>query len=634
MKYFYQLVAMVFIFGLVACDNSDRLQLRFANADTRDEAQRVELRALSPKTSDGRTLSCSALLDPDSELDFDLLDVVKSSSTALPQSAKQPSLLVQLPQGDYLFFAEALDDFSFVVAKGCVAGTLNASTPLQREILLQTVPAPSGRLALAGETQWLQHSGAVGLRSAPSLFVQTLDAHGLPMPDVELRVRVTSGDALPLALTLRSDSRGYASTQVLVSTGISNLQIHARGLQDSPITFVVTGLPSPEYSISDRDLGGSPVAVVSGNLHFDDRASTDVVVISAQDEAGVASIWRGADVAQGLWFEQWQDLTCIPEHAVTGLLDQDDRPDLVVSGHDSQGPVLQVYHHHSSDGDSFNEPVSEAFPADIDQISQLALGQCASTGFGQDLFALAKVGTQVELLLWAHDAVESDLHSSVFTFVQRFVLPDFVSDAQLALADLDQDGDDDVILQSAFSGVWVVPCGVDVSGRDHGRLYAPADQGSSEWPHLLAQPGTSRITSGDFNDDGITDLIAVTDLVFIEGEVSWRVALGDGSLGDYTFSAATALPLTGMAQVLSLDANADGFLDLLVAGRRPPQQLAILGGDGTGEFAAPLILDTGLSQAQVVNADINLDGIQDIFVLGASLDGAMLQGHLSFGAIQ
>jgi len=117
------------------------------------------------------------------------------------------------------------------------------------------------------------------------------------------------------------------------------------------------------------------------------------------------------------------------------------------------------------------------------------------------------------------------------------------------------------------------------------------------------------LEAGDFNNDGIQDLVT-PGLIF----------LGNGN---GTFQ--PALNITGVDSISAIVSgfiNSDGFLDLVVASRAT-RTVSVLLGNGNGTFRAPLSFDTGApvrfsEKRSVALGDFNRDGSLDLVVTNAS----------------
>ena len=124
--------------------------------------------------------------------------------------------------------------------------------------------------------------------------------------------------------------------------------------------------------------------------------------------------------------------------------------------------------------------------------------------------------------------------------------------------------------------------------------------------------------AADFDEDGILDL-AVANLD--GGSVSILRGHGAGGAGDGTFAAATqyAVPAASApAALASGDFNADGILDLAVAGMQSAGVSLLLGqgagGVGNGTLAPGPTLGVESSPWALVTGDFNADGLTDLAV--------------------
>jgi hypothetical protein len=128
------------------------------------------------------------------------------------------------------------------------------------------------------------------------------------------------------------------------------------------------------------------------------------------------------------------------------------------------------------------------------------------------------------------------------------------------------------------------------------------------------------IVVGDFNGDGILDL-AFSDLNVVE------IALGNG---DGTFNETSASPIQVPDELYSLQAgdfNHDGKLDLAGLDNYADQIVLLLGaGDGTFAVTAttPVVSSTTVGPFQIAAADFNGDGVPDLAMLTKNVNTASI----------
>jgi hypothetical protein len=174
----------------------------------------------------------------------------------------------------------------------------------------------------------------------------------------------------------------------------------------------------------------------------------------------------------------------------------------------------------------------------------------------------------------------------------------------LALSDLNGDGILDIAVancprsdQGATGSVTIL------LGKGDGTFTAVA-----ETPNAGGQP--LYIAAGDFNGDGIPDLV-VTDMNQGFPELgNLTVLLGNG---DGTFTASAESPETGAIpySVMVADFNGDGKPDLAIA-NAGSNTIGVYLGNGDGTFAEPLTPAGGIDPIFAAIGDFNGDSIPDI----------------------
>jgi hypothetical protein len=184
----------------------------------------------------------------------------------------------------------------------------------------------------------------------------------------------------------------------------------------------------------------------------------------------------------------------------------------------------------------------------------------------------------------------------------------------IAAGDFDGDGLDDLVLANAAPSASVL---LNKGNIRHARPL------SLEWPSPQTE-ATSSVLVADFNADGKPDVVVTN----VQGNAV-SIALGDGA-GNFTnlktFSSGGASP----AHAVAADFDGDGKLDLAVANRSDPgNNVAILAGDGAGNFGAPTVFAAGAAPSFLASGDFNADHKIDLAVVvnGGAQNIAILIGN-------
>lgn len=197
---------------------------------------------------------------------------------------------------------------------------------------------------------------------------------------------------------------------------------------------------------------------------------------------------------------------------------------------------------------------------------------------------------------------------------------------RITTGDFNEDGIMDLAVANNASADVSVLLGLGAAGTGNGTFGAPTNYPTGSYP--------SGVTTGDFDEDGILDL-AVSN--FGPDNVAVLRGRGTGGVGDGTFDPAVFHAAgSNTFCVVSGDVNEDGILDLVTANALANTVSVLLGlgsgGVGNGSFAPAASYATAISPGVVVLADIDLDGITDIAVMNAiSNDVSILLGHGSAG---
>jgi len=168
----------------------------------------------------------------------------------------------------------------------------------------------------------------------------------------------------------------------------------------------------------------------------------------------------------------------------------------------------------------------------------------------------------------------------------------------VAVGDFNGDGKLDLAVLDDLSGTVPPPAG-EVSillGNGAGSFKHKVDYSVGEEPDA--------IILGDFNNDGITDILTVD-------VYSSTISVLPGN-GDGTFATAITTPTSSFAFAgASADFNHDGFLDLILTNGITTTEML---GNGDGTFKAGITLQAGQCPKQVATADVNGDGNADLVI--------------------
>lgn len=188
-----------------------------------------------------------------------------------------------------------------------------------------------------------------------------------------------------------------------------------------------------------------------------------------------------------------------------------------------------------------------------------------------------------------------------------------------AIADFDNDGDLDF-----------VAAGLDGTNTPVTRIYRNTASGFQaesfpELPNLY----TGSVNWGDFNNDGLLDLVITGDSIFNDNKSAVSKIFKNTGAG-FVESFKGTLPPMHLGDTQWVDYNNDGFLDLLITGVHPK----IVGSSFTDEYFTKLYKNTGSSFAEVFVdqfasvayssidvADFNSDGLLDFAVTGSKQSG-------------
>lgn len=204
-----------------------------------------------------------------------------------------------------------------------------------------------------------------------------------------------------------------------------------------------------------------------------------------------------------------------------------------------------------------------------------------------------------------------------FKTAVNYAAPSSCAPYFVAAGDFMRDGTQDLLLVCGLSNELVV-----FPGKGDGTFGAAVVSHASITPIVYSD--YLRVAAGDFNGDGIADVVALSYdplAATIAGNPYFLPGNGDGTFG----TAVKIAAVTG-SSLSSGDFNRDGRLDLVVSepaaltlnlltGTLPTAgPVAILLGNGDGTFAAGATYQPGFAPGPVLVGDVNSDGVPDLVV--------------------
>lgn len=180
-----------------------------------------------------------------------------------------------------------------------------------------------------------------------------------------------------------------------------------------------------------------------------------------------------------------------------------------------------------------------------------------------------------------------------------------VNHASLAFADIDGDGDEDVLIT-----------GEDGTGAPNSTLYTNDGTGTfsvvSGTSFVAVKRGSIAFT--DVNGDGHQDVLITGEDATSGGVTKLYTNSGTG-----TFTEVAGTPFVGVknSSVAFADVNGNGFQDLLISGESTTAVTKLYTNNGSGVFTE--VMNTSLTQLKnsgVAFADVDGDGDQDLFMNG------------------
>ena len=202
----------------------------------------------------------------------------------------------------------------------------------------------------------------------------------------------------------------------------------------------------------------------------------------------------------------------------------------------------------------------------------------------------------------------------------------------LSLGDFNGDGITDIVSTHSSFDIIVVLIGKGTGGIGDGTFANPVNYSAGESP--------LSVTTGDFNDDGITDLLYINsglETVTFTSRVSVMIGNGSGGKGNGTF----ANPIRFIVGewpygITTGDFNGDGITDFVTSQIVFNYIRVALGngsgGIGNGAFTPTVSYNVGKNPIRVTTGDFNDDGIFDLATMNSNPDNiTVLLGNGSNG---
>jgi hypothetical protein len=177
--------------------------------------------------------------------------------------------------------------------------------------------------------------------------------------------------------------------------------------------------------------------------------------------------------------------------------------------------------------------------------------------------------------------------------------------AESVIADFNADGFPDIATANADFGPGTMAV---LLGKGNGQVGTPVTYPTGVF--------TSGIVTGDFNQDGIPDIAAMSQgSTGTDGDVAVFLGKGDGSFQDSIDDVLGSFPVA----IALGDFNRDGILDFVTIDYFTAFANVSLG-NGDGTFQATLGYPVGGGPFSVATADLDDDGFVDIVVVNGDVD--------------
>ncbi len=342
-------------------------------------------------------------------------------------------------------------------------------------------------------------------------------------------------------------------------------------------------------------VGSRPTALEVGDIDRD--GELDVVVTNTGGFSNQIVVAIGRGDSNLIQFPPGLDVGSLPGETALADLNDDGIADLAIANtNDSSVTILAGLGTREFFGDALDTESVGGGPVEIvvgdlnnDDIPDLVTANVESEGSRGTVSVLLGIGNgtfgRVD-----HDSVMEgvqDLEGEIGTSVVR-------------IADLDRDGDADIVALNAVSESLF--------------FYPGNGDGTFGPPTSLTVPGAEDFVLADLNGDSNLDYVAA--LANLDS-VEFRAGNGDGTFGSASSFEVGSAPI----RVLAADVTGDGQVDIVSANSRS-QDVSVIAGNGDGTFRSARSYVADAEPRRLGLGDFNNDGRVDIAVVSEGSSGA------------
>jgi len=458
-------------------------------------------------------------------------------------------------------------------------------------------------------------------------------------------------------------------------TGFSNASVAFADIDnDNDLDLFITGYSNNEEPISKlytndgsgnfTEVANTPfVGTYSSSIAFsdiDNDGNQDILITGYSDQGKISKLY--ANDGSGNFTEVINTtFTAVSDGSIAFAdIDNDGDQDVLITGYSDQGRISKLY---TNDGSgSFTEVLDTTFTAVSD--SSVAFSDVDNDG-DQDVLITGYSDQGKISKLYFNDGNENFVEANSLLFIG-------VSDSSVAFSDVDNDGDQDVLItgysdkseiaklytndgNGNFTEVFDTPfigvsnsfiAFVDINGDNNQDVFISGyfnksivstlfvNDGSGNFMEVKGSPfigiAIGSVAFSDIDNDGDQDVLVTGYSIFRE---TTKLYINDGS-GNFTEVADTPFLGVSDSSIAFLDVDNDGDQDVLITGYSDQGRISKLYfNDGNGNFTE--VLDTtftAVSDSSVAFSDVDNDGDQDILITGYSDQGKISNLYTNDGS--